>query len=539
MSKQGLEEYDTNQYICALPDLQPFGEVVEQLAVDFHFDESERNYEPHLRLHAVMRLSRFFSPLSQHLALQSSIMLALRQGYIGRQPNTPGYEACRKASLARINKDEAHQDRREQSKACSFAFLGCSGTGKSYSVRRILKSIDQVIVHVEPATIFQVVWLLVECPHKGNLRGLCLRILGALDDALGTTTYRTDYGSGRHTVEEMLVNIQQLFTIHAVGILIIDEIQNLREARQPDKSAIQKFFVLLVNSVGVPVIPVGTLGAASVFDSVFSDARRASGLGSIIWYPLPRGSDANDEWPDFVRQLWRGQWTVNPTPLTHEILEALYEETQGVLDLVVILYMLCQLQLIQLTAIKSIDGSTFELDETITTDLIRSVALEKFQLVRPLLNALRSGDASALADFDDLLEFHESLETERQGLMSLPATRRIAPTGIKSRESLNLDDAHKILATLGVASDICEVIVAELSKLGQLNVPTLVSRASSVLTPESPGLEKSKPATNRKRKAQANKLLECVKLSREEGLSIHNGFELRQYCKPLAEDFPW
>ena len=539
MGKQGLVEYDENAYICALPDILSYDEIIDRLREDFTFCEEERSFAPELRMHAVMRLSRFFTPLSQHLTLYSSIMLTLRQGYVGRTPGTPEHITYRQDALARISDGEhGSLNLSHVSKAYSFAFLGCSGTGKSHSIRHILGSIEQSIQHVKPVTVVQVVWLYVECPHKGNLRGLCLRILSALDKALRTTTYRTVYGYRRNTVEELLLDIEQLFMVHAVGLLVIDEIQNLREAQQADKSAVTKFFVLLVNSVGVPVITVGTLGAASVFDSAFSNARRASGLGSILWYPLARGSNDDDEWPDFVRQLWRGQWTSTPTELTSEILDALYEETQGVLDLVVILYMLCQIQLIQLTALARYHSSAASTDETITVELIKSVAAEKFRLIAPLLGALRNGNLDALGDFDGLLAFHESMEVEFDRLKEMPR-RPGKPAPNDSGPRLDKEEACQTLIRVGLAADLSEVVVASSTKNGDLHLGSLLRRAAELLDDSRAAPTKPRRVSRRKRDAGSNMLQQLVAEAAAEQLGPYEALQREGLCVPLSQDFPW
>ncbi|HET6525173.1 ATP-binding protein [Sphingopyxis sp.] len=540
MGKQGLAEYDDNGYICALPDILSYDEIVDRLSEDFSFDERERDFSPELRMHAVMRLARFFTPLSQHLTLYTSIMLTLRQGYVARTPGTPAHIAYRQGVLARLSDGEhGNPNLSHINKACSFAFLGCSGTGKSYSIRHILRSIEQSIQHIEPVTVIQVVWLYVECPHRGNLRGLCLRILSALDKALETTSYRTLYGYRRNTVEELLLDIEQLFTVHAVGLLVIDEIQNLREAQQADKSAVTKFFVLLVNSVGVPVITVGTLGAASVFDSAFSNARRASGLGSILWYPLARGSNDDDEWPDFVRQLWRGQWTSTGTELTSEILDALYEETQGVLDLVVILYMLCQIQLIQLTALARYHSSAALTDETITVELIKSVAAEKFRLIAPLLSALRNGNLDALGDFDGLLAFHESMEVEFKSRLKEVPRRPSKPTPSASGPQLDKEEARQTLIRMGLASDLSEAVVANSTENGDLHLGSLLRRAAELLDGSRAAPAKQRRTSRRKQDAGSNMLQQLVAEAAAEQLGAYEALRRAGHCVPLSQDFPW
>lgn len=49
------------------------------------------------------------------------------------------------------------------------------------------------------------------------------------------------------------------------------------------------FFVSLVNTIGVPIIQVGTHRASKFFQRTFRAARRVSGLGSIRWDKVASG----------------------------------------------------------------------------------------------------------------------------------------------------------------------------------------------------------------------------------------------------------
>jgi hypothetical protein len=48
------------------------------------------------------------------------------------------------------------------------------------------------------------------------------------------------------------------------------------------------------------------------------------------------------EWQFFVEGMWKYQWTAEYTVLTDELQEALYFETQGIIDLVVKLFKMVQ-----------------------------------------------------------------------------------------------------------------------------------------------------------------------------------------------------
>ena len=89
--------------------------------------------------------------------------------------------------------------------------------------------------------------------------------------------------------------------------------------------------------------------------------------------------------------MWKYQWTAGYTVLTDEIYEALYFETQGIIDLVVKLF-----KMVQWRAIAERE------DEIITVDLIHDVAEEGFYLVKPMLDAIRSGDTEWMKTYKDI-----------------------------------------------------------------------------------------------------------------------------------------
>jgi hypothetical protein len=168
---------------------------------------------------------------------------------------------------------------------------------------------------------------------------------------------------------------------------VIDEIQHLNQAKSGGQAKMLNFFVTLVNTVGVPVVLIGTTKAMSVLQSEFRQARRGSGQGDLIWERMH-----NDvSWEIMLRAMWKNQWTRKQTPLTDELKNVLYDESQGIIDIAVKLYALAQIKAIA-------DGT-----EEITVKCIREVAAEKLKLVQSALDALRSGDVKKLAQFGDIM----------------------------------------------------------------------------------------------------------------------------------------
>ncbi len=79
----------------------------------------------------------------------------------------------------------------------------------------------------------------------------------------------------------MMPRMAQLAMNHSLGLLVIDEIQHLSLAKSGGSEKMLNFFVNLVNTIGVPVVLIGTMKALSVLQSEFRQARRGSGQGDM------------------------------------------------------------------------------------------------------------------------------------------------------------------------------------------------------------------------------------------------------------------
>jgi ABC-type dipeptide/oligopeptide/nickel transport system ATPase component len=119
------------------------------------------------------------------------------------------------------------------STAETLTLIGLSGMGKTTALNSIAKLYPQVISHSKyKEQIFietQVVWLKIDCPHDGSLRGFVPHS-SSLDEALGIKKYSGRAATGR-SISVMLQNISQLCKTYFIGALIIDEMQHLCSSR--------------------------------------------------------------------------------------------------------------------------------------------------------------------------------------------------------------------------------------------------------------------------------------------------------------------
>ena len=146
------------------------------------------------------------------------------------------------------------------------------------------------------------------------------------------------------------------------------------------------FFVTLVNTIGLPVVMIGTTKAMSILQGEFRQARRGSGQGDLVWDRMK--NDA--AWQVFVKSMWRYQWTGKSVPYTDEMVNTLYDESQGIIDIAVKLYAIVQ--------IEAITGGK----ESFSAADIHKVAEKKLSLVKPMLDALRSGDRKKILRYEDI-----------------------------------------------------------------------------------------------------------------------------------------
>lgn len=394
----GIKRYDGNPFIEALPPILSVAQAGNSIKGKVDFHPSDRLSSPKSRMHMVVSLlDDYFQPLSQHVLLQEKIDMMLRMGYVGRNISDgslnrklqEGYDLIKSGGEITANFSV------EKTTARSMSLVGISGSGKTSSLVRVLETYPQVIYH-EQQNFFQVTYLKIECPSNGDLESLCLNFFSAVDGVLGTD-YERRYAKQRLSVPKMLALMRQTANNRAIGILVIDEIQRLSQVRSGGKEQMLEFFVELVNTVGIPIVLVGTPKARPIFELELQSGRRSAGLGSIYWETIQQnvakssGKEPNLNWTRFSDNLWKYQWLKHgDDPLTDEIRDCWYDLSQGVLDIVVKLFVLAQLRAIA------------NKKERITVGILKSVYKQELKPVHPMLDALRSGDADKIVKYSDM-----------------------------------------------------------------------------------------------------------------------------------------
>lgn len=383
----GIPHYDGNPLIECLPKILSDVDVVRRIGnTPARPDEAERALDPKLRGHGINRLKDVVVPFEVHLRLEDLFSQLIRYGYTARNPLDASSVRHRLPSSAEM---KGHGF---MSTAETVTLIGLSGMGKTTALNSIAKLYPQVISHRKYKQQIlietQVVWLKIECPHDGSLRGFCAAFFSSLDTALGTEKYSTRGATGR-SISVMLQHISQLCKTYYIGALIIDEMQHLCSSRGgQDREKLLNFFVTLSNDAGVPMVYVGTNAMLPLFSGVLRNARRAAGMGPITF---DRFSADDPFWEHLVSQLWAYNWTNVPAPMTSELHAKIYDLTQGNTDFLAKLLMLAQRHAI------------WENVDSVTPAVLQQVYDNQMRLLHKPIEALRSGDPLQIADFEDMM----------------------------------------------------------------------------------------------------------------------------------------
>lgn len=406
--------------------------------------------QPHSdRLMGISSLSEFYSPVWRQRRLAENLQTVLRKGYENRFFD-PGKveikEETRTSQKVTASYTAKKIIRRVDNTALSGALLGLPWCGKSETVRRVMDMFENYyprIDHEEYGVSPQVLTLFIDCPVDSTLKAFCLEFMEALEAAHTGAQIKAVFGHAEAYAPGLADTVVQLAKNYAIGLLVVDNIQNLGGSAESQK--ILQLLMRLSSNAGVPVLAVGTNAAAATICESFKAGLWSSGDASAVWPKL----SSDREWDDFIKALWPYQWTCTETPLSEELSNILYLESQGVIGLAVLMYQRIQSLLIQKSRQFSDTPLTPEnaaiKGELITPEVIRSVAAHYFQTVAPMLDALRTNDPAKLQGYPDLRPLR--MEAWRMKKANEDQDSQSAETAASDDEQVDIEDEDVTLKT--------------------------------------------------------------------------------------------
>ncbi|MFT4413331.1 ATP-binding protein [Fredinandcohnia humi] len=397
--EQIVPENRGNPFIEAIPERLDMDQFFDALHSLPKFDSSFLKFGIEDRLELTRQIKpSFWSPFPSHYDKYRGLYTMIKIGYQSRNPMRAiynrqfaiGWDKILESGLDENGANIAGNIQTAQ----SLVEIGISGIGKSKIYERILKRLfPQVIHHSEykdkKLLMTQVLWLHIECPSGKSVGALCKNFYEKVDELLGSNFYQK-YGEKAGNTDNLAKRMVKVAAQINLGVLVIDEIQNVHKAHSGGDERMINFITEIVNTIGVPVIIIGTFKALYLFKNSLANSRRGipDGYSENIMGLLPEESW---EWNELIENLWDLQYTVKYTPLTDELKHLMYYQSLGIPDIAVKLFMHVQSKAI-------INGG----NEQITTNLINEVASKSLRLLQDKFEKIRNGQTSELGELDDI-----------------------------------------------------------------------------------------------------------------------------------------
>lgn len=336
-SKATIPAHRGNPLIECLPDLED-KELLKSWIQKPTLSPEEKSESNRYRRLSISSLDQTFNyPLQTYREFFNRLEEALLSSYAAKNPLDPSTIHF----LHNLDYDDTilKPKGRFKPNGKAITLLGKSGVGKSTMIERTLGVFRQLYLHDEYQNknlggLKQITYLLVECPSSGSPKSLCIAILAELGRLAGLN--KDEFLNTRLSREQLELLVEMRLREYFVGVLVIDEIQNLLQAKS-GMADLLAFLLLLVNRSGVVLVFSGNEDARDIFTQKHRIGRRGEAGGVVEMQPLNKKS-----WQSVLAVLWRYQWLREETKLTQKIVDLFFSLTGGFIDQTIRVFQECQ-----------------------------------------------------------------------------------------------------------------------------------------------------------------------------------------------------
>ncbi len=308
-----------------LPPMLSGEELEKRLEIKPSYDREIRSKGKSERLMALNEIYNIYLPSAMSEEIYSKIYLAMLRSLQKKEGKLAVQQ--RNVNGKRI-KDMDGSDYGYQGiigGSDSFTIIGNSGIGKSSAISRAISiATENRIIEMGEPFCKIIPCLTVQCPFDCSVKSLLLQILRQIDMELDTHYY--DMAVRARATTDMLIGSVSQIALNHIGLLVVDEIQNIVNHRQ-GKSLVG-MLTQLINNSGISICMVGTPEAEEFFGEVDYLARRALGLryGKCGY---------NAYFRKFCETLFQYQYVGQEAAISDGAIQWLYEHSSGILAVVV------------------------------------------------------------------------------------------------------------------------------------------------------------------------------------------------------------
>lgn len=357
----------------------------------------------HIRLHFLMSLRDLHIPSLEGAKLQTTIDLMLRQGYRYRNPDL--------AATWRMVGAEPGAYKLQRAPASAALAVGFSGTGKTEAALRNFNLYPRQVIHHETfphmaSGLDQVVWLSTDVPATGRSADLAANLMMSWDRATNGTRFAAALAKSRRDGTQMLDEWRQVASSHFLGVLHLDEVQNLfkiqslkrraesknsddgHELRIVDDASL-KSILNFTNLWQIPLLLSGTPDGVGALTKRLSTTQRLVTSG---YHNFSHFQSANDpRFRDvFFRHLCEYQYVTTKLTATDEFRQLIIELTGGLPRVIIALWIAAH-------------RVAFErIDDDLRIEDFRKASISYLTPLGPAIAALLSNDPKRMSRYEDL-----------------------------------------------------------------------------------------------------------------------------------------
>ena len=389
--------YANNPLIAACGNIRDTSQIISALTFLPELPGEGAKLPFYIRKHLVPSIRDLYIPTPVCISLAETIDVMLRQGYSKRRPGTNDFW------------NTFYSKNQPPMAPSAASVVGISGMGKTVTIEKILNLYPQTFVHENfpgyKSRFKQLVWLKVDAPESGKIGDFAYNLMVATNLALESEYFDVSLKKVKRD-SGMFDEWLEVAKKHALGILVIDEIQNFfklapkkdrlknkleekLELRIVDDQTL-KSVLTLTNSLRMPILASGTPDGLAIFKTRLSTAERLSTDGHHSM-SLPISSIDKDFSETMFPILSQYQWVKQKMPVSAELRDHLYELTAAIPRVYKSLWMAAH-------------KVAFERGEDKLTIQIFTLAMNTYlKPVIPAIQAIKSNSPHKLKMYEDIL----------------------------------------------------------------------------------------------------------------------------------------